>query len=93
MLVGEEIQNCCFGSLLGVYKHGYRGASISGIERQVLRQARLLYEKLVGKGGADGNDSQSESKPHFSLQTAQLPGWWNGMERKIHDKSFFALWS
>lgn len=25
MLVGEEIQNCCFGSLLGVYKRGYRG--------------------------------------------------------------------
>lgn len=33
-------------------------ASISGIEKQVLRQARLFYEKLVGKGDADGNYNQ-----------------------------------
>lgn len=90
---GKRSKIVVLGVCWGYTNVGTGGASISGIERQVLRQARLLYEKLVGKVGADGNYSQSESKPHFSLQTAQLPGWWNGMERKIHDKSFFALWS
>lgn len=86
MVVGEETQNFCSGSLLGIHKLGYKGGgSISGIEKQVLRQAS------VWEAGGEGRCRwQLQSNKNVSQISVCKPisCQAGGMEWKMYGKSF-----